>query len=99
MPSHSHNGATGTVSSDHGHGQMITVRLEGHSDTSGIVRDDYTQDNNCCSERFPQGTNTNGISANHTHSIPAQGGNGAHGHGSISVSQASIQVFIYRRIR
>jgi hypothetical protein len=94
MPSHNHGGATGTQSADHTHSGTTAsagahthttplsdggyFQYAGGGGTSGINiplgADGTTSSAGAHTHTFT----TNGVSANHTHSISAQGGGGAH---------------------
>lgn len=94
IPSHNHGGATGNVSNDHTHsGTTASAGAHTHTINEGTLGgggsgaltsgDDYTNEvyrtqTTSSAGGHEHSFTTGGISANHTHSISAQGGGLAH---------------------
>ena len=75
---HDHGAFTSSTESvDHSHGQSVTANNGGPA-----LRNDYDSDPAFGGQVFPQGINTGGQSANHTHSIDVPNFTGTSGDGS-----------------
>ena len=95
IPSHTHSGTTGTVSSDHSHAITInSVGSHAHTVTAIAARFEVSRNTGTTATQSPnpaglQGTSSSGahtptgssggISANHTHGFTTNGGSGTNG--------------------